>query len=174
MPTYYYYTNSFDGTYLDWIEFGTSPYLSAIDYPTNYISAPLGTHKCEGIWNFPNSGAENAETLNSVEIEIYSTESEDPDLGYPTLSIYVYDGSSWTLFTKSMDTGAWSWKAKDISSVINTWAKLDACKIYYRISLVGDQTLLIDCMRLKATTTAVVVPKAGLHPSKIVPILLDD
>lgn len=158
MPSpYYYYVNAFDSTYTQWTVNGASPYLGAIDYPANYITMAGNFQGFkEGIFDFPNSGAENGETLQNVFVEVYHKSTFDPDLGCPAVTAFVYDGSSWTSYDVSnINDSVWEWISADISAVINTWAKLDACRVYLQydgyVSSYGTQ---VDCMRLKATTAA--------------------
>jgi len=162
MPTTtYYYTNDRDTTYQQWGRIGTTPYLSAIDYPVNYIIAPDGRVKKEGIWDFPNSGSENAETLNNVYVEVYCLGGEDPDLGMPSLKIYVYDGSTWQSY--SLTTPAsWSWLIFNVSAFINTWAKLDACQVYLDNVLIVSGSIDVDCLRLRAVSTPAAVTRKSM------------
>jgi hypothetical protein len=138
---------------LDWTETGSSPYLSAIDAPTNHVSTITGSLKREGIWDFPNSGAENTETLNNVYVEVYARGVNDPDLGYATLTIYVSDGSTFTSYSKSINSASWTWFTVDVSAKITTWAKLDACRVYFRASTSLTQYIDVDCLRLQAVST---------------------
>jgi len=164
MTTTYYYTNVFDATYVDWTEVGSSPYLGAIDYPVNYIISVTGASKFEGIWDFPNSGAENSETLTGVTVDLYASSVDDKEIGKAGILIWVYDGTSWTALTTLTPDTTFSWKSKDISSIINTWAKLDACRIYIRTTTALTQSVIVDCMRLTATSTPVVavIPIGGV------------
>lgn len=149
---YYYYVNAYDNTYNEWTRVGASPYLDAIDWSANYVAAPVAALKKVGIWNFPNSGAENAETLNNVYVEIYADGGEDPDLGWPSVNVYVWNGAAWTLYNVVVNS-VWAWFTLDVSALINTWAKVDSCRVYFRATLVGAKTLIVDCMRLKATSS---------------------
>ena len=154
MPTKTYYVNGFDNTYFDWIKIGTSPYLSTQNQPTDYVyKVARGVGKKIGDFSFPNSGAENANTLTDVKVYIYGKTGEDPDLGQNSITFGVHDGSSYTEFIHTPGT-SWGWTSKSIFSKINTWAKLDACKIYLRTTITtADHYAYADCMYLEATYT---------------------
>lgn len=150
---YYYYTNEFDNTKMDWGECGLNPFLSKIDYPSNYVLYQgYCSRKEEGIWSFPDSQLEKCETIISVKLEIYLMASEDPDLGWPSLSAYVFDGLSYTVFTISTNCSQWHWQTVTITEKIDNWQKLDACKVYLQLSEGCQAAIFIDCMRLVATT----------------------
>lgn len=155
MGTYYYYVNALDTTYRTWAEYGSSPFLGAIDYNVNYVKSLTGVNKREGVFDFPNAGAESSETIDKVYLEVYHRDGEDPDYGYAPPSVYVYDGSTWTPFACAAKAN-WAWDTIDISSKINTWAKVNACRAYLACALAtSDQASDVDCMRLKVTTVTV-------------------
>jgi len=154
--------NAKDDTYKEWTEIGAKPFLSAIDFPANYISKANGLPSRDGIFDFDDSGPlENIETLTKVELEVYLGAVDDPDTGFPVLTAWVWDGVSYTAFTVPVDNYAWAWKSVDISSKINTWAKLDGCRVYLRVLCGAEASINADAMRLKATT---VPPVVARHP----------
>jgi hypothetical protein len=154
LTTTYYYVNSFDNTTRQWTEVGASPWLDTINYPTAYIHTTSNT-KTHRAFGFPNSGAENAETLTKVELELYCMGEEDPDVGTPSISVYISDGVTWTSMGNMPTPLAWAWVAKDITSKINTWAKLDACQLYVISVTPVGMHIWLDAARLKATSTPV-------------------
>jgi hypothetical protein len=164
---YYYYVNAFDATYVTWVEIGSSPYLSTQNQPTDYIYyLGVGTGKQEGNWDFADSGAENSETISTVELEVYGKADPDPEFELnPTIYAYVWDGSTWTYFNMStLFTGVWGWRSISILSKINSWAKVDGCRLY--IKYTGFDTLqncYVDAARLKVTTAA---PPSGIKGFK--------
>jgi hypothetical protein len=161
MGEYYYYVNSFSGTYTDWTRVGTSPYLNAVDYPANYVYI-TGTQRNKriGYFGFQDAGAEQSETISKVYVEINGYASFDPDIGYPTVNLYVYDGSTWTLFSSIALTSTKQWISIDVSSIINTWAKVNACQIYLVYTgYTSLQDALVDAARIKVQTAVAVVKR---------------
>jgi len=153
-PSYEYAVTGFDSTYLQWVENGASPYLGAVDYPTNWIYQLEGGNKKEGNFSFADSTmAQQAETLTKVELSIRRYDEDSPDTGAPVLRAYVWDGSAWTYFDVPASLFAWAWKTVDITSVIDTWAKLDGCKIYLSVVVGPGGLSEVDAAKLIATTT---------------------
>jgi hypothetical protein len=149
---YYYYADAFDGTYTQWTVIGASPYLGTIDYPVNFINlGGVYYHFKEGIFSFPASGAEHSQIFSKAELEVYGKAVYDLDLGPPSVIAFVWDGSSWTPYDVVLNED-WGWVTVDISDKINTWAKLDGCRVYLEyngyVTTYGAQ---IDAMRLTAT-----------------------
>jgi hypothetical protein len=161
MGEYYYYVNSFTGTFVDWTRVGTSPYLNAVDYPANYVRITgVQSNKKIGYFGFQDAGSEQSETINKVFIEINGFVGEDPDIGYPTVDLYVYDGSTWTLYSGIPLTGTKQWISIDVSTKINSWAKVNACQIY--LVYFGYSTLhgaTVDAARIKVQTAVAVVKR---------------
>jgi len=145
--------NAFDSTYLEWSETGSSPYLSTINYPTAFIGQLDSTTKREGYFDFTNSGSENTETLNNVYVECYLRAVDDIDSGFPALSAYVYDGSTWNLFTVQVNNYVFAWKTVEITSKINSWSKVDGCRVYLSVKCWAEGSITVDCMRLKVIST---------------------
>jgi len=163
-PDYYYYVNSFSGTYVDWESVGTSPYLNAVDYPSNYVYiAGAKSNKKIGNFGFQDAGSEQSETISKVFVEINGYASEDPDIGYPAVRLYVYDGSTWTLYSYIPLTSTKQWISVDVSSKINTWAKVNACQIYLvYIGYTPFQDALVDTARIKVQTITKTWHNVGL------------
>jgi hypothetical protein len=166
MPSpYYYYCDGRDTDYTQWSRAGSTPYISAIDYPTNYVSVN-GVHTAwrEGDFFFADPGAETSETLDKVYIEIYAKGSEDPDLGYPSVSAEVWDGSTWTAFYFPGLSDSFAWLSVECTSKINSWAKLQNAQV--RLRYTGTLTVhsvTVDAARFKATTAA---PPTGIKGIK--------
>jgi len=155
--TGYKYVDGFTATYVAWTEYGSSPYLSAIDYPTNYIY--LGLNKVgykEGNWSFADAtSTESTYTLTDVKVQFYGYGEEDPDVGNPVISVYVYDGSVWSSYHIVDILGGFGWyQTVSVFDHIGTWAEVNSTLIYITGTTVGDMQILIgDCARLILTYT---------------------
>jgi len=151
---YYYYVNSRDTTYQQWTRVGSTPYLNAIDYPTNYIYI-IGKllNKLEGDFSFANPGSETSETLSKVYIETYCKGVYDPDVG-PNVAVSVYDGSSWSTYYLVATPASFGWVSIDVTTKLDTWTKVTNAKARYRyITVSSTDNAYIDCVRLKTETT---------------------
>jgi len=158
LTVYYYYVNADDLLYGQWTSRnGDSPYLNAIDYPNNYIYniAGLPARK-EGVYDFQNHGAESAEAITKVELEVYTLGVEDPDTGMPTLSGYIWNGAAYSAIASQLAPDVWGWLTWDITATIGTWAKVDSMRCYLLTTCGGASAeIWADCMRLKVTTATV-------------------
>jgi len=155
--TGYKYVDGFTSTYLEWIEYGSSPYLSAIDYPTNYIYLGINqVGKKEGNFSFSDSTAlEKTYTLTDVKVQFYGYGEEDIDIGPPTVSVCIYDGSTWSPehFVEVYAGFAW-YSTVTLFDHVSTWTELDAALIYVKGYTSGTMQILIgDCARLIITYT---------------------
>ena len=155
MTTTYYYVTAFDNARTGWTKYGSSPYLSVIDYPTNYIAISDVTDVETGDYDFADSGAENSEIIDSVTIEIYRYDK----LNAPgDVYVYVWNGSAWIYVGGfEISNAVWSWKSLDVSAVLNSWAKIDSARLYLRGT--ADELCLtrIDCARIKVVSHAAAV-----------------
>jgi hypothetical protein len=135
------YTNNFDSTYTAWTETGVTPYLH--DSDADYISrasSTLLTYK-EGNWSFPSSAGYG--TIYSVKLRLEMTRSDVNGDAY--LYIYVWDGSSWVQLSPFLiPSTVYAWYEFDVSSILNTWAKINGAKVYVELGLasVTDTTYI--------------------------------
>jgi len=147
------YTNSFDATYVAWVEVGNSPYLHNTD--TDYIyqvSARLVAYN-EGCWSFPASAGSG--TINSVKLRLEARRSNVS--GDASIAVYVWDGSSWVnVGSISPSSTSYEWFEFDVSSTLNTWDKINGAKVYVMLSRYGAQsdTLYIRRLTRKVDYTA--------------------
>jgi len=135
------YVNADDGTRTDWTRVGTSPYLDAIDYNVNYTHA-LGMNLEVGDFGFADSG-KSTEQISTVEVQLYVRHSSAKQL-----YVFVWDGSSWTSLNKIAISASWGWVNWTAITVLDTWTKIDAAKIYLRTDF-SSGTYEADCARLK-------------------------
>jgi len=157
MTTTYYYVNAFDNARPDWIKYGASPYLGTIDYPANYIFTGGGADGTlieeTGNYDFQNSGSENAEVIDSVAVEFYKKDC----LNNPaSVRVYVWNGSAWVdVGVLALSNNVWGWISIDVSSVIDSWSKVDGCRVYLKgTSSRATQCTGIDCARLNVVSHA--------------------
>jgi KaiC/GvpD/RAD55 family RecA-like ATPase len=139
------YVDIFDNTRTGWTKHGTDPYLDAQDYPTEYVWMGLDRTQSIGDFGFQNS-SKSSKTINSVTLRVYAWKEDSQD----TLWVYLWDNSSWgNAYDVTRTTAGWT--EFDVTSKLDTWAKIDIAKIY----LNGDTTqtqnyrLFVDCAMLQ-------------------------
>ena len=109
-----------------WTTAGTAPYLDAQDQPTNYIHDTDRNHD-SGVYSFESTTETG--TINSVTLYIYA---------------YGVSSSDFTTFVGATDTGlgpptSWGWVNVDVSSILTTWAQINAATIYFdRVNTTND------------------------------------
>ena len=154
------YVNSWSHAYTPhWGITGSSPYLDADD--VSYISCNTVAKNLykEGDFDFPNSAGSPSDTINSVKLRFRDSISNLGSNNYYTA--YVYDGTNWfkvadmfpawTAFTDEAD--------QDVSAILNTWTKINACQVY--VQFVGFDNYLVkisECRRIVDYTAAGVAP----------------
>jgi len=149
------YTNAFDGTYVAWTEVGSSPYLHNTN--TDYIDKLTSKTKTysEGCWSFPNSAGSG--TINSVKLrfEDYRTNLD----GDASMDVYVWDGTSWVYvgYLNSYHT-SYAWEELDVSSILNTWDKINGAKVYLQTST----ATLTDTLYVRRLTRKVDYTEAAI------------
>ena len=103
-----------------WTTVGSAPYLSAQDQPSNYIHSN-SRNANSGVFSFPASG-KSTETINSVTLYVYCVH------GGATSDFEAYIGATAT----GLNPGAsWGWVSIDVSSILTTWAQIDAATVYF-------------------------------------------
>jgi len=122
------YVNAFDSTYIEWTEVPPTPYLDNNDLNYIYVTTSKINMFKEGCWTFPSSSGSG--TINSVKLRFESKRSNvSGDAG---VSVYVWDGSSWFFYDGALFpiSTSYGWEELDVSSILNSWAKINAAKIY--------------------------------------------
>jgi len=141
--TLWLYVNSNDTSRMDWSEIGIQPYLDVVDHDLgepNYVATDVGD-ALEGDFGFMDSGR-STETITSVTVQIYGLHATGNNL-----EVFVWDSSSWTSLGEQAFTSSWGWVNYTATTVLNTWAKIDAAKIYLKTSASGIYN--VDCARLQ-------------------------
>lgn len=96
-----------------------------------------------GNYGFQDSG-KSMEAVNSVTLGIYCQYESDGD---DKIQPYIYDGATWTQLqsiTPHSHGTSYAWKELDVSSVLNTWWKIDYAKLYMVYEQVGSTAECID------------------------------
>ena len=135
------YANSYDGFRTDWTRVGNSPYLSGIDYNSNYIYTNKNNYKI-GDFGFEDSGL-SSETIQNVTIQLYTkqTTANNP------IQLFVWDGSSWYSLGLSTPTTSWTWLNYTATIRLDSWIKINSAKIYIQTATASG-LYEVDCARL--------------------------
>ena len=142
------YTNSFDATYVAWIETGVTPYLQDTD--ADYIRTSTNAYK-EGNWSFPASTGSG--TINSVKVRFEAWVTAEL---CGQFYVYVWDGASWVNAGTVTPDVAVGWSEIDVSSILNTWEKINGAKVYIQYSKITTGTCYVRRLTRKVDYTAVV------------------
>lgn len=146
------YTDAFSETSVEWTETGASPYLD--DSDSNYISTSTDA-QLESYWTFPNTSASG--TLNSVKLRFEATRSAIPE---NTFKIEVWDGSEWVDMGTVTLPSSYGWVEKDVSSAINSWAKVDSLQVRVTSDIGTPNPLYIRRLVRRVNYTHGTYPKA--------------
>lgn len=118
------YVNAYGADFdVSWIRGGASPYLQDTD--ADHITT-YSDHKSEGHFLFPVSAGSG--TINSVKIRLEASQSADSDFTH--IDLWVYNGTAWTNVGTVWFTTSYAWYEVDVSAILNSWAKINACEIY--------------------------------------------
>jgi hypothetical protein len=115
------YTNSFSALTVDWIEAGVSPYLQ--DSLADYIGTSVDG-KVESNWAFPTSAGLG--TINSVKIGLQLFKS---GAIADKIKLEVWANAIWNDMGDIPATNVLEWVETDVSTVLNTWAKINNCAV---------------------------------------------
>jgi hypothetical protein len=134
------YVNAYDGARTEWTRVGEAPYLSVVDYDSNYVHASKNNYEV-GDFGFEDSGLSSA-TIQSVTIQLYAEQTKNKQL-----QLFVWDGSTWTDLGNQVLDSSWGWINYTVTSELDSWTKIDAAKIYMQTTS-GAGTYEVDCARL--------------------------
>jgi len=142
-------SDSFDSTWTDWTEVGSSPYLSGQDQPNNYIYTK-SHHNQEGWFGFPSTTLTG--TLN-VNISIYCR--NDDGVWNDRAEVYVdYTGTgSGSLVGSVAQHTNWQYDAIDLGS--HTAGEVNSLRVYLRyVQIILADDVFIDHMRIGVSSSA--------------------
>jgi len=133
------WVDSFDATRNEWAVNGSSPYLDAVDAPTNIVYGEingLGSQWGDQIGDFGFEDHQASGTINSVKLRVRGkARSSAPNTCY--FIVYLWDGSSWQNVMSFKGEGSYVWKEVDVTSILNTWDKINGAKIYLETISLG-------------------------------------
>jgi len=150
------YTDYFSDTTVDWTEGGSSPYLD--DDDGHYIYTTT-TAKVESYWTFP-AGTISG-TINSVKIRFEALAAGANN----KFQSEVWDGAAWVDMGLIDPTGMYAWYEVDVSATLNTWAKINGCRIRVTSNLAIGTPLYVR--RLTRKVDYIPMPTMGMPPPKI-------
>lgn len=148
------YVDSFDRTNTAWIEVPVlDSYVYLNDNNTDYIYIALA-NALEGDFGFPASAGSG--TINSVKLRFETKISKA--LGNNDVEVYVWDGSSYNRAGILAPTStSYGWEELDVSAILDTWAKINAAKIYLKLIRFDAYAIYVRRATRKADYTAVAV-----------------
>lgn len=155
MATEELFVNAFDDDKTAWTEYAPSPYLN--DSMDNYIrTSTVGAE--EGDFDFADSAIGEG-IINSVKLKIYAKRADIANLFHIAyVRIYVWDGSSWVNAGDIILTTAEQWYEKDISAIIDSWVKIDGCRLYVKAQVCTSAWQCIYKAKLVIDYTPIVPP----------------
>ncbi|MCJ7424960.1 hypothetical protein MUP01_11950 [Candidatus Bathyarchaeota archaeon] len=151
MPVEDVYTNAFDASRVAWVETGVSPYLH--DTNIDWIGTNIANVE-EGDWAFPVSAGSDA--INSVKVRL---ENYVTALGCGLVRVYVWNGAIWSLAGSVGGASlVYAWEEIDVSAILNTWAKINAAKVYLKYARLLNGSQYVRRLTRKVDYT----PAAGV------------
>lgn len=127
-----------------WSTTGSPPYLSTQDQPSNYIYS-TSRNANSGVYSF--QGTSETGTINSVTLYFYA-------YGVATSNFEaILSGSGTGL---GPPAGSWTWRSVDVSSILTSWAQINAATIYFDRPNTDNDAGVDACYLLIDYTPAVV------------------
>jgi len=149
--TVYLYVDTFTNTTLEpnWYVEGTTPYVDAIDYDTNYIWYNGMLYGKIGNFAFQNS--DDNRPICSVYIQFYATHFTYTGNQF---DVYLWNGSQLVTATTILSVGpSWSWKNVTVTDIIGTKDQVNSAYIQMKSNYYVDANSrsYFDAIRLKVT-----------------------
>ena len=139
MPLEELFVDAHDNTLLEWLRTGAAPYLN--DSSLNYIDTDAINNR-EGYFDFEDSMGSG--TINSVKLRLESRYTFTDFIGGFEVRVYIYDGSDWHDIGTFWAPSSYDWIEIDISAIIDSWAKIDGCRMYVKsVTEVGQSVVFI-------------------------------
>ncbi|MFQ6123724.1 MAG: fibronectin type III domain-containing protein [Candidatus Heimdallarchaeota archaeon] len=126
------YVDSFDWQQIDWMTNGSSPFLDAQDM-TNLVYAidgGTGSNHGDMMGSFGFTDTNQRGSIISVTLRVFGRANPTKP-GNSYFSVLLYDGT-WLQVMDFKGQGTVAWKQVDVSSQLNTWAKINEAQIALR------------------------------------------
>ena len=123
------WVDNYDETKHDWTPVGTTPYLSSINYPTDYIYTST-TGGTEEKFDFANASATGA--IHDVKICVYTRTD-----GNEQLEISIYNSTDRYLVATPTLSTSWTWYNYSCLSILQTWTQVNYAKLRLQMIKVG-------------------------------------
>lgn len=146
----------FDEYWDGWAKTGSSPWLNASDYPTNYISS----NAADKIGNFTFSNVSQGAIWSAIELRIRTWQSVGGD---DQIKVSLFDGTSWSeAYTVIPSTVVGDYVDVDVASFLNTEEKLNAAKMRIeKITSGAQDTIYVDYACISLFSKPRLVDSAG-------------
>lgn len=143
--------NAYSETYTAWTEVGTTPYLSALDNPTNIIQEE-NTAGSEGWFDFPGTTGPSGATY-TVNITIYC--KNDDGAGNDYANVFVdFTGEAGTDIGDAAQHTSYSYDTFTVTGC-DTQAEVNALRVYFAYVKVGaGDDVYIDYVRIGVSWAA--------------------
>ena len=140
------YVNGFDNSFTGWTRVGSSPYLSAIDYPSNYISAIANYSETIGVFDFADLGTYGG---GKIYLEFYCNTNST---GADEIATFLWNGTNFGAIGSVYPAPTWGWQSIDITTKINSTSMVNGAKVYFvpvGATEMSNSLLKVDAMRLR-------------------------
>jgi len=118
------YVSNFDSTATDWTEVNSAPYLNNTD--TDYVTTATKS-QVESFFEFGSTGITTG-TINSVVFYIETQQDTGGD-DKITVNIQATGVTLTAVATYVPNVGSYSFQSTDISTILDTWAKINSAEI---------------------------------------------
>lgn len=117
------WVNGFDADKVEWTRVGASPYLDALDDPTNIVHVKDSSRS---IGDFAFIDPSVSGKINSVLLKVYAKDLRTAG----NLRVYLFDGVDWHYLGVQTVGLSYAWASWDVSAILDTWAKITAAMAY--------------------------------------------
>ena len=117
------YVDGFGAEKDQWTKVGNVPYLSW--GPASYVWEETAQQET-GDYTFEDTAQAGHPTV--VEIQVYCRRNP----GVQTATVWIHDGAGWNNVGIVTPGAVNAWQTLDVSAILNTFAKINAAKIYLR------------------------------------------
>ena len=123
------YTNSFDGSWLEWTRMGATPYLHIQNYPFDYVRLNADIWGRIGDFGFSDS-ERSIERIASVFLRLHAWKGHHDDV----LHVYIWDGIGWG-DKYIVNSTSLQWIELNVTSILDTWTKIMMLKFSFSVIL---------------------------------------